>query len=282
MNFRAPDFSFVDIAGKHHTLAEYRGRSFVLAFHDEWSDFSPSDKHPHVPILVSTDNELANRFGVTEGSAAFLIDNDGIVRWRHSTPCGGMSRRQFITLVVSAALAAALAPRASTAEIPPAAPAVSPEIPMVLQVNGKANHLSLDPRTTLLDALRETMHLTGSKKGCDHGQCGACTVHVDGRRVLACLTLAAMAQGKSVTTIEGLAQGSALHPMQQAFIEHDGFQCGYCTPGQVMSAVALLREPCGPADDDVRECMSGNICRCGAYVGIVAAVQSVRTASAQG
>src|SRR5205823_843148 len=113
-----------------------------------------------------------------------------------------------------------------------------------------------DPRVTLLDALREHLHLTGSKKGCDHGQCGACTVHVDGRRVLSCLTLAATVQGRSITTIEGLAQGERLHPMQQAFIERDAFQCGYCTAGQIMSAVALLREPCGPDDDDVREGMS--------------------------
>ncbi len=117
--------------------------------------------------------------------------------------------------------------------------------------------------------------LVTCKKGCDHGQCGACTVHIDGRRVLACLTLAAAASGNCLTTIEGLASGDAC-PMQQAFLDHDGFQCGYCTPGQIMSAVALLDEPCGPADADVRECMSGNICRCGAYNGIVEAVQSVR------
>jgi xanthine dehydrogenase YagT iron-sulfur-binding subunit len=146
-------------------------------------------------------------------------------------------------------------------------------------VNGRTATLSLDPRTTLLDALRESMHLTGTKKGCDHGQCGACTVHINGRRVLSCLTLAAMAQGQKITTIEGLAHGETLHPMQQAFIDHDGFQCGYCTPGQIMSAAALLTEPCGLTDDDVRECMSGNICRCGAYPNIVAAVQAVRAHS---
>ena len=146
-----------------------------------------------------------------------------------------------------------------------------------LTVNGQPVRLSLDPRVTLLDALREHLKLTGSKKGCDHGQCGACTVHVNDRRVLSCLMLAAVADGKAVTTIEGLeTPGQGMHPMQQAFIDHDGFQCGYCTPGQIMSAVALLDEPCGPSDEDVRECLSGNLCRCGAYPGIVQAVQSVR------
>ena len=145
-----------------------------------------------------------------------------------------------------------------------------------MRINGARARLSLDPRTTLLDALREHLRLTGTKKGCDHGQCGACTVHVDGRRVLACLTLAVAAQGKAITTIEGLARDGELHPMQQAFLDHDGFQCGYCTPGQIMSAVALLGEPCGPDDADVRECMSGNLCRCGAYANIIAAIQDVR------
>src|SRR5579864_3888498 len=144
------------------------------------------------------------------------------------------------------------------------------------RVNGQSRSLELDPRVTLLDALREHLHLTGSKKGCDHGQCGACTVHVDGRRVLSCLTLAATVNGRQIKTIEGLAEGHILDPMQQAFIDHDAFQCGYCTSGQIMSAVALLGEDCGPEDDDVREQMSGNLCRCGAYEGIVAAVQSVR------
>jgi xanthine dehydrogenase YagT iron-sulfur-binding subunit len=147
-----------------------------------------------------------------------------------------------------------------------------------LRINATSTRLALDTRTTLLDALREHLQLTGAKKGCDHGQCGACTVHIDGRRVLSCLTLAVSAQGKEITTIEGLSagEGEPLHPMQQAFVDHDGFQCGYCTPGQIMSAVALLREPCGLADADVREQMSGNLCRCGAYPNIVAAIQQVR------
>ncbi len=201
------------------------------------------------------------------------------------------NRREFIGTVVTTALASVLAPGTARADAasphsPPGAPPPTltppPDIPVALTVNGTTVRLTLDPRTTLLDALRESMHLTGSKKGCDHGQCGACTVHLNGRRVLACLTLAVMAQDQPVTTIEGLARGDTLHPMQQAFIDRDGLQCGYCTPGQIMSAVALLNEPCGPADDDVRECMSGNICRCGAYPNIVAAVQDVRTATARG
>ncbi|HVV42815.1 MAG TPA: 2Fe-2S iron-sulfur cluster-binding protein [Nitrobacter sp.] len=145
-----------------------------------------------------------------------------------------------------------------------------------IKVNGQLHTLSIDPRTSLLDALREQLHLTGTKKGCDHGQCGACTVHVNGRRINSCLALAAVHDGDEVTTIEGIGQPDHLHPLQAAFVEHDGFQCGYCTSGQIMSAVALLQEPCGPRDDDVRELMSGNICRCGAYKNIVAAIQQVR------
>jgi xanthine dehydrogenase YagT iron-sulfur-binding subunit len=145
-----------------------------------------------------------------------------------------------------------------------------------LHVNGTVRQLAVDTRATLLDTLREQLSLFGTKKGCDHGQCGACTVHVNGRRVNSCLTLAVMHDGDEITTIEGLAPHDALHPVQAAFVEHDAFQCGYCTPGQIMSAAALLNEPCGPEDDDIRECMSGNICRCGAYPNIVAAVKSLR------
>ena len=143
-------------------------------------------------------------------------------------------------------------------------------------INGKPTKLTVDVRATLLDTLRETLDLTGTKKGCDHGQCGACTVHVNGRRVNSCLSFAAMHDGDEITTIEGLGTPEHLHPMQAAFLEHDGYQCGYCTPGQIMSAAALLSEPCGPSDADVAERMSGNICRCGAYQNIVAAIQSVR------
>jgi xanthine dehydrogenase YagT iron-sulfur-binding subunit len=159
---------------------------------------------------------------------------------------------------------------------PGAAPVSAPTLPVELSVNGKTYRLALDPRTTLLDALREHLHLTGTKKGCDHGQCGACTVHVNGRRVNACLSLAGTHEGDTITTIEGIGTLEALHPMQQAFVECDGYQCGYCTSGQIMSAVALLGEPVGPADADVREAMSGNLCRCGAYQNIVTAIQRVR------
>jgi xanthine dehydrogenase YagT iron-sulfur-binding subunit len=145
----------------------------------------------------------------------------------------------------------------------------------VLQVNGKRIPLAVEPRTSLLDALREQAGLTGTKKGCDHGSCGACTVHVNGARVLACLTLAARSEGKAITTIEGLANGDELHPMQEAFLHHDGFQCGYCTPGQIISAVALVEEGHAGSETEIREWMSGNICRCGAYPNIVAAIQDV-------
>jgi xanthine dehydrogenase YagT iron-sulfur-binding subunit len=150
------------------------------------------------------------------------------------------------------------------------------EITLKLTVNGAPQTITVDVRTSLLDLLRERLHLTGTKKGCDHGQCGACTVHVNGRRVNACLTLAVMHDGDEITTIEGLGTPENLHPMQAAFVACDGYQCGYCTSGQIMSAVALLKEPCGPDDAAVKELMSGNICRCGAYANIVAAIQHVR------
>ena len=152
--------------------------------------------------------------------------------------------------------------------------------PIRLDINGHPHTLTLEPRVTLLDALREHLGLTGTKKGCDQGQCGACTVHVDGARILACLTLAAQVEGRAVTTIEGLsAPGAALHPVQAAFLEQDGFQCGYCTPGQIMSAVACIREGHAKSDDEIREYMSGNLCRCGAYPHIVAAVRQAAEAT---
>jgi xanthine dehydrogenase YagT iron-sulfur-binding subunit len=155
------------------------------------------------------------------------------------------------------------------------------KVPLSVEINGVSHQLSIEPRVTLLDLLREQLSLTGTKKGCDHGQCGACTVHVDGKRVLSCLTLAVMLEGKKVTTIEGLASGNQLHPMQQAFIEHDGFQCGYCTPGQIMSGIACIREGHANSDDEIREFMSGNICRCGAYPNIVKAIAEVKKGGQQ-
>jgi xanthine dehydrogenase YagT iron-sulfur-binding subunit len=149
------------------------------------------------------------------------------------------------------------------------------EFRFLVTINRKKYNLHADTRTTLLDLVREQLQLTGTKKGCDHGQCGACTVHVDGQRVLSCLTLAAMVQNKNVTTIEGLADGDTLHPMQQAFIECDGFQCGYCTPGQIMSAVACVNEGHTGSVEEIKEFMSGNLCRCGAYNGIVESIQKV-------
>jgi len=199
-----------------------------------------------------------------------------------STP--GISRRSFLSQLGAAGVAATAAPALATAQPPapaPPRPEVGAEkiegaIPLKLRINGQDHAIEVDPRSTLLDTLRETLSLTGTKKGCDHGQCGACTVHINGRRVNSCLTLAAMHEGDEIVTIEGLGTPENLHPMQAAFVEHDGYQCGYCTSGQIMSGVALLKEPCGPSDADVKELMSGNICRCGAYPNIVSAIQSLR------
>jgi xanthine dehydrogenase YagT iron-sulfur-binding subunit len=154
--------------------------------------------------------------------------------------------------------------------------------PVTLTVNGARHALALDPRSTLLDVLRDHLDLTGTKKGCDQGQCGACTVLVDGRRVLSCLTLAVMKDGASITTVEGLAKDGTPHPLQQAFIDHDAFQCGYCTPGQLCSAVGLIAEGKARTADEIRELMSGNICRCGAYPNIVAAIQQAMGQQAMG
>ncbi len=197
----------------------------------------------------------------------------------------GVSRRSFISSAVTTGVAAAIVGRQSLAATPPTdpespggsdSPRIEGSVPLTLRVNGTEHRLDVDPRTTLLDCLRERLALTGTKKGCDHGQCGACTVHVNGRRVNSCLSLALMHEGDEITTIEGLGTSDALHPMQAAFVAHDGYQCGYCTSGQIMSAVALLKEPCGPDDAAVKELMSGNICRCGAYPNIVTAIQQVR------
>jgi xanthine dehydrogenase YagT iron-sulfur-binding subunit len=194
---------------------------------------------------------------------------------------GKSTRRTFLSRLGMASLvtsAASIVP--AFGEPPGKEQALSSEskdaIPVSLRVNSKKHDLRIDPRTTLLDCLREHLHLTGSKKGCDHGQCGACTVHINGRRVNSCLCFAAMHEGDEITTIEGIGQPENLHPMQSAFVASDAYQCGYCTSGQIMSAVALLKEACGPEDPEVKEFMSGNICRCGAYPNIVAAIQSVR------
>ncbi len=150
------------------------------------------------------------------------------------------------------------------------------EVPLKITVNGKTHQLRLDPRITLLDLLRERLHLTGTKKGCDYGQCGSCTVLKDGKRVLSCMSLAVMQQNKNITTIEGLANGDELHPMQKAFLEKDGFQCGYCTPGQIMSGIACINEGHAGSPEEIRQYMSGNICRCGAYTNIVDAIYQVK------
>ena len=199
-------------------------------------------------------------------------------------PKGRFSRRSFLSGLGATGFLAGAAPlvQATPSVAPaPADAAIDGSDAVSLRVNGKEYNLGrLDPRATLLDTLRERIHLTGTKKGCDHGQCGACTVHINGRRVNSCLTFAVMHEGDEITTIEGLGQPGNLHPMQAAFVEHDGYQCGYCTSGQIMSAVALLKEPIGPSDDDIKHAMAGNICRCGAYTNIVAAVRQVRAARA--
>jgi xanthine dehydrogenase YagT iron-sulfur-binding subunit len=173
-----------------------------------------------------------------------------------------------------------MARRSSAAPKEPKKIAAPAKLAITLTVNGVERQLAVAPWTTLLDALRLHLDLTGTKKGCDHGQCGACTVLVDGRRIYSCLALAVMKDGAEVTTIEGLAQGEALHPLQQAFIERDAFQCGYCTPGQICSAAGLIAEGRARSEDEIRELMSGNICRCGAYPNIVAAIQDVLRAKA--
>ena len=197
---------------------------------------------------------------------------------------GRVTRRSFLSHLGAAGIAATASPvlAATATQDSPVVNAASEAeasagtVPVTLRVNGKSHVLRLDPRTTLLDCLRENLNLPGTKKGCDHGQCGACTVHVNGHRVNSCLSFAVMHSADEITTIEGIGQPDHLHPMQAAFVEHDGFQCGYCTSGQIMSAVALLGEPVGPSDEDVKQAMYGNICRCGAYPNIIAAVQAVR------
>lgn len=192
--------------------------------------------------------------------------------------CGAHSRRSFLKRSTAAAAILAtptVVVKAAEEKLDERGAEYFEKIPLQVTINGKSYAMNVEPRVTLLDFLREQLHLTGSKKGCDFGQCGACTVHVDGKRVLSCLSLAVMQNGKKITTIEGLANGDNLHPMQEAFIKHDGFQCGYCTPGQIMSAVACIREGHAGSDAEIREYMSGNLCRCGAYPNIVDAIKEV-------
>jgi len=190
----------------------------------------------------------------------------------------GDSRRDFLkksSLITAIALTPSLAVKAAESQADERFAELFEKIPLNLTINNKAYKASVEPRVTLLDYLREELHLTGTKKGCDHGQCGACTVHVNGERVNSCLSLAVMNEGKKITTIEGLSNGEELHPMQAAFIKHDGFQCGYCTPGQIMSAVACVNEGHTGSRAEISEYMSGNICRCGAYPNIVDAIVEV-------
>jgi xanthine dehydrogenase YagT iron-sulfur-binding subunit len=244
----------------------------------------------------------------TDEDAVFVLDGDGRVRFSHRA--GGPLQTSLASALSAAGEALLAKPPATRmlfdrrewaiaslctgfalallgckgrkeAPPPPVEPARSPppaEYDIVLNVNGVDKKLRVDPRVSLLDALRERLELPGTKKGCDLGQCGACTVHLDGKRAVSCLQLAVAAQGRKITTIEGLARGEEMHPVQEAFIEHDAFQCGYCTPGQIMSAVALLAEGHAKTDADIREQMSGNICRCGAYPNIVAAVRAAAKA----
>jgi xanthine dehydrogenase YagT iron-sulfur-binding subunit len=192
-----------------------------------------------------------------------------------------LNRRSFLAAAgASATIPLTARGAGAQQETAVAAPPAQPRnrINFTLRINGQDHLLALEPRVTLLDALRDHVHLTGTKKGCDHGQCGACTVHVDGKRVLSCMSFAVMNEGREITTIEGLAgPGGALHPMQQAFVDQDAFQCGYCTPGQIMSAIACVKEGHAGNEADIREYMSGNICRCAAYPNIVAAVMQARS-----
>ncbi|MFL6514702.1 MAG: (2Fe-2S)-binding protein [Chthoniobacterales bacterium] len=203
-----------------------------------------------------------------------------------STVSNAETRRQFIKKISASSAALAIGPTLLSLPGISAAqtvqPSASPSVPTTavkLRINGQEHSVTVDSRTTLLDLLREHLHLTGSKKGCDHGQCGACTVLANGRRINSCLSLVAMHEGDEITTIEGLANGDQLHPVQAAFIEHDGFQCGYCTPGQICSAVALLKENHANSDEEIREWMGGNLCRCGAYPNIVEAIKQAKTAT---
>lgn len=192
----------------------------------------------------------------------------------HDSKIFEVTRREVLEVGTIVSMSGML-PAAAQAQssVPQPTPENGATVRVSFQINGQPGAMEIDARASLLDMLRERLGLAGAKKGCDHGQCGACTVHIDGRRVASCLTLAAKVDGRTVTTIEGIGSADALHPMQQAFIDHDALQCGYCTPGQIMAAIACVKEGHASTPEDIREYMSGNICRCGAYVGIVAAIQ---------
>jgi len=299
-------------------LASTRGRGRVVSigYSGIWWDVATTDgDRVHVALAdIGGDAGAASQYGVEGQQACFLVDAEGVIRWRHVSPistqpqldelaatlgelsgAATVSRRDFLLAAFAISVTAAVLPRIGRAAETAPAPAVARtpiggEQTITLDINGRPVQVRVEPRVTLLDALRERIGLTGTKKGCDHGQCGACTVHVDGRRVNSCLMLAMQAQGAKITTIEGLAQGETLHPMQAAFVKHDGFQCGYCTPGQICSAVAVLDEiksgiPSHVSADltappqatplELRERMSGNICRCGAYSNIIDAITEV-------
>ncbi len=287
--------------------AELRGLGAVLllVFDDGALCFGPEDEAWSIGPGDARDAAdraaMRARYGVSPGATGlFVIDGERRLRFSYIevAPRNGtlhtiagalsatghidmsrftLSRRELVVSSLAAAFALTLIEAPVRAAAPAPAVEVAPgEVEVTLQINGTARRLRVDPRATLLDALRERLGMTGTKKGCDQGQCGACTVLVGGRRVNACLTLAVMAEGAPITTIEGLAGGPALHPLQTAFIACDGFQCGYCTSGQIMSAAGLLAEGHAQTDDEVREQMSGNICRCGAYPNIVAAIQKAR------
>jgi xanthine dehydrogenase YagT iron-sulfur-binding subunit len=297
-----------------HTIrAQLRGLGaglVILSDSGAWS-FRPDDDVERFAVSDDkVDDEIdrtAERYGVApELDAIFVLDEDDSIRFRHLaegplplaaalTAAGSamasqsryrgltFTRREWgITSLVAGFALVLLGcrdkekpPLVQPVIDPPSQPS-APEYDVVLSINGTDRKLTIDARVSLLDALRERLDLTGTKKGCDHGQCGACTVHFDGRAVNSCLTLAIMAQGRKITTIEGLGSDDQLHPVQAAFVEHDGFQCGYCTPGQIMRAVSLLADARAKTDAEVREAMSGNICRCGAYPNIIAAVQAAR------
>ncbi len=296
----------------HAIRSELRGLGaelLVLSDAGVWA-FRPDDDIDQLAAysdrLVGDLETAALLYGIRDGSdAIFVIDDGGVIRFAHRKREGlagdlaaalgaaseallapapaTMTRREWVTSCLVAGFAFTLLRgcKQSTApgEEAVAEAAAQPigDVDVVLDVNGKRHPLRIDTRTSLLDALREQLALTGTKKGCDMGQCGACTVMLDGRRVASCLTLAVVAHDRPVTTIEGLASGGELHAMQAAFVEHDALQCGFCTPGQIMSAVALLEEQHGElTDDELRDRMSGNICRCGAYPNIIAAIRAVQ------